>query len=103
MIKHFLRHSAAGITCAISFARRSLVGQPEWPSARIVLRTKKGDHLQNHRVYKNGNSYVMTLSTWQLNHIGVLPGQYVQVESKRSKRLVVTKAPRRIQPPIPPP
>jgi antitoxin component of MazEF toxin-antitoxin module len=59
--------------------------------------------VQNHRVYKNGNSYVMTLSAWQLNHIGVLPGQYVQVESKPSKRLVVTKAPKRIQAPIPAP
>lgn len=49
------------------------------------------------RLYRSGNSWVVTLSADQLNHMGINPGGYIRIEIAPRKRLRLSKQPDKIQ------
>jgi len=97
MVRYLKRRLYSGINLDLRFAAHCVSIRNDRPEIILMLQTPKGTHMQNRRVYKNGNSFVMTLAAYQLNHIGVMPGQYVRVETRPKKRLLLSKAPPRIQ------
>jgi len=97
MYRYYQRKLIYGIECDVTFAHPALLQRKGLPYLKLELITTKGILMQNHRVYKNGNSWVMTLSAHQLNHIKVMPGQYVRVEMKRGHFLRLSKATPKIQ------
>jgi len=95
----YLRVFHWGVTCDIPFAAPAIRSCLATDYIGVQLTTTKGPRMQLRRIYKNGHSFVITLSAHQLNHIGVLPGQYVRVEISKSKhpRLILSKALPKIQ------
>jgi antitoxin component of MazEF toxin-antitoxin module len=85
------------ITC---FAHR-LIEKPDQTWLRIHIIQPKGNIMAVRRLYRSGNSWVITLSADQLNHMGIQPGGYIRVEIAARKRLRLQKAPEKIQLPHP--
>ncbi len=48
------------------------------------------------RVWKQGNSYVLTLDAHMMNHMGVLPGDFIAPILRAGKKITLQKAPTKL-------
>lgn len=98
MRRDYIRPDFRGITVDVSFCSHRFLETEFQSYVRTHIIRPKGNLMSIRRLYRNGNSWVLTLSADLLNHMEVLPGNYIRVETAPRKRLRLSKAPPKITP-----
>jgi hypothetical protein len=97
MHRLFVRPGHGGLSLDISAFAHRIIERDDQIWVRVHILRPKGNLMAARRLYHSGNSWVITLSASELNHMGISPGGYIRVEIAPRRRLRLSKHPDKIQ------